>query len=95
VLVLSFCNLQLAKISGLYLKMPGVMPLTTEEIAWMLSRPDDSLVPNIIACGTITLIAATLSIIMRLSSRKLVRRRLDLDASDWLVITAWVRTFKL
>ncbi|KAI1120959.1 hypothetical protein F5Y10DRAFT_282885 [Nemania abortiva] len=70
--------------------MPGATTPTAEQIAWMLSHPDDSLVPNIIACGTIALIFATVSITLRLVSRKIARRGLDLRVSDWFAIAAWV-----
>ncbi|RWA05230.1 hypothetical protein EKO27_g9876 [Xylaria grammica] len=69
--------------------MPGAVTPTPEEIAWMLSRPHDSVVPNIIACGIITFTFSTLFISLRLWSRKIVRGRFALDASDWFAVAAW------
>ncbi|GAW20562.1 hypothetical protein ANO14919_100700 [Xylariales sp. No.14919] len=69
--------------------MPGAVTPTPEEIAWMLSRPHDSVVPNIIACGIITFTFSTLFISLRLWSRKIIRGRFALDASDWFAVAAW------
>ncbi|KAJ8127561.1 hypothetical protein O1611_g6074 [Lasiodiplodia mahajangana] len=73
-----------------HFKMPGATLPTAEQAAWMLSHPEDSLVANLIACGTIALIAATLSITLRLLSRKIARGRLYLDISDWFAVMAWI-----
>ncbi|KAI0379514.1 hypothetical protein F5Y04DRAFT_282935 [Hypomontagnella monticulosa] len=70
--------------------MPGPIIPTPEEIAYMLSRPDDSLVPNIIACCAICMTAATIFIGLRLWSRRIVRGRLQLDVSDWFAVAAWI-----
>ncbi|KAI1826292.1 hypothetical protein F4861DRAFT_497758 [Xylaria intraflava] len=70
--------------------MPGPVAPSPEEVASMLMHPNDSLVPNIIACASISLVASTTFIALRLWSRKIVRGKLRLDASDWLALTAWV-----
>ncbi|KAI0408803.1 hypothetical protein F4802DRAFT_367946 [Xylaria palmicola] len=61
-----------------------------EEIAWMLARPHDSLIPDIIACAAVTLAAATVFVGLRLWSRRIVNGRLHLDVSDWFAVAAWV-----
>ncbi|KAI0449570.1 hypothetical protein F5B21DRAFT_493942 [Xylaria acuta] len=69
--------------------MPGPVVPTPEEVAWMLTRPHDSFIPNIIACATISLTAATIFVGLRLWSRRIVRGKLHLDVSDWFAVVAW------
>ncbi|KAI1435759.1 hypothetical protein GGR50DRAFT_283931 [Xylaria sp. CBS 124048] len=70
--------------------MPGPVLPSPDQIAWMLTRPQDSLVPNIISCAVICLAAATVFIALRLWSRTIVRGKLRLDVSDWLALVAWI-----
>ncbi|KAI0838040.1 hypothetical protein F5Y06DRAFT_304098 [Hypoxylon sp. FL0890] len=70
--------------------MPGSESPSPEEIAQMLSHPNDNMAPNVIACCSIALGIATTSIGLRLWSRRILKGRLYLDLSDWLAITAWV-----
>ncbi|KAI0413545.1 hypothetical protein F5X98DRAFT_351794 [Xylaria grammica] len=84
----SFCVI-FASVETSIPNMPGAVTPTPEEIAWMLSRPHDSVVPNIIACGIITFTFSTLFISLRLWSRRIVRGRFALDASDWFAVAAW------
>ncbi|KAI1737053.1 hypothetical protein F4680DRAFT_430131 [Xylaria scruposa] len=69
--------------------MPGPVVPSPEEVAWMLTRPNDSFIPNIIACATISLTAATVFIGLRLWSRRIVKGKLHLDISDWFAVAAW------
>lgn len=70
--------------------MPGAVIPTEEEIAWMLSRPQDNRVVNLLAAGLITFTFSTAFVVLRLWSRRVVRGRLNLDVSDWFAIAAWV-----
>ncbi|KAI1417204.1 hypothetical protein F5Y13DRAFT_185275 [Hypoxylon sp. FL1857] len=65
-------------------------PPTPEDVAHMLSRPNDNMAPNVIVCCSIALVIATISIGLRLWSRKVLNGKLHLDLSDWLAILAWV-----
>ncbi|KAI1419333.1 hypothetical protein F5Y12DRAFT_794065 [Xylaria sp. FL1777] len=69
--------------------MPGATLPTPDEIAWMLSRPNDSRIPDVFASGLITFTAATIFIGLRLWSRQIARGRLALDVSDWFAVAAW------
>ncbi|KAI1647919.1 uncharacterized protein F4817DRAFT_365102, partial [Daldinia loculata] len=68
--------------------MPGPMSLTAEEVAQMLSRSNDNMAPNIIACCSISLSVAIVSVGLRLWSRRVLNGRFHLDVSDWLAMTA-------
>lgn len=70
--------------------MPGPTIPTSEEVAYMLAHADDSLVADLIACTTVCATAATVFVGLRLWSRRVLRGRLTLDASDWLIVAAWV-----
>ncbi|KAI1141050.1 hypothetical protein F5Y05DRAFT_423886 [Hypoxylon sp. FL0543] len=70
--------------------MPGPTSPNPEEVAQMLSRPNDNMAPNVIACCSIALAIATTSIGLRLWSRRILNGRLCLDLSDWLAVMAWV-----
>lgn len=59
-------------------------------MANMQAHPDDSLVPDIIACCLICGIASIIFILLRFWSRKLVHGRIKLQLSDWLLLIALV-----
>ncbi|KAI2468305.1 hypothetical protein F4781DRAFT_399075 [Annulohypoxylon bovei var. microspora] len=69
--------------------MPGPQLPSPEEVSWMLERPEDNLVPNIIACNTVAAFTATVFIILRLWSRHIQHGRIQLAASDWFAVGAW------
>jgi hypothetical protein len=66
------------------------MPMPTpEELEWMEAHIDDSLVPDIIACCTISSVFATLAVALRMWSR--FQNSPKPVVSDWLTIVGLVR----
>lgn len=62
---------------------------TEEEVAYMAARPNDNLIPNIIACTTACGISSILILVLRFFSQRLVSRA-GMTMSDWLLIIGWV-----
>jgi len=63
---------------------------TPEQLQYYVDHKNDSRVPNIIACASITSFLSTLFLILRLFGRWKVNGTLRLHLSDWLITVAWV-----
>ncbi|KAI0533693.1 hypothetical protein GGR58DRAFT_98347 [Xylaria digitata] len=59
-------------------------------LEWQYEHRDETRVPGLIAACATTAAASIVIIAMRFLSRRLLRDRLLLEASDWLVLAAWV-----
>ncbi|KAF4630097.1 hypothetical protein G7Y89_g8043 [Cudoniella acicularis] len=68
--------------------MPNIP--TASELAYYEAHPNDNLVPDILACCSICSVASAIFILFRLWARRLVYGRLHVNATDWLLIIAWV-----
>ncbi|KUI71853.1 hypothetical protein VM1G_07488 [Cytospora mali] len=64
---------------------------TPEEIQYWMAHKNDTLVPNIIACASITGFFSTLFVFLRFVGRRLQSgTAAHFHLSDWLVLAAWV-----
>lgn len=63
---------------------------TKAEVAYMMAHPNDTKVPNLIACGAITLGLAYLAVVLRIVARTKTAFRMGAD--DYLIILSLVRS---
>lgn len=63
---------------------------TAQQLAYMATHHDDTLVAGIIACCSVCGIVSIIVIMLRFWSRKIVHGRVKAHASDWLLLIAWV-----
>ncbi|RWA13920.1 hypothetical protein EKO27_g1195 [Xylaria grammica] len=61
-----------------------------DELEWQHEHHDETRVPGIIAACVATGIASVIIMALRFLSRRLLRDRLCLEASDWFILVAWV-----
>lgn len=61
-----------------------------QELEWQYDHRDETRVSGLIAACISTAVASAVVIALRLVSRRLLHGRLHLDASDWLLLIAWV-----
>ncbi|GAW11604.1 hypothetical protein ANO14919_009510 [Xylariales sp. No.14919] len=61
-----------------------------DELEWQYEHRNETRVPGIIAACVITGIASVIIMVLRLLSRRLLRDRLCLEASDWFTLVAWL-----
>ncbi|KAF2970003.1 hypothetical protein GQX73_g3575 [Xylaria multiplex] len=59
-------------------------------LEWQYEHRDETQVPGLIAACATTAAASIIIIALRFLSRRLLRDRLRLEASDWLILAAWV-----
>ncbi|KAI1433477.1 hypothetical protein GGR50DRAFT_705391 [Xylaria sp. CBS 124048] len=64
--------------------------LTPGDIAWMTAHKNDTLVPNIYACSAAGASISVVILILRVWSRRLARKRIIIDISDWFILLACV-----
>ncbi|KAI0020249.1 hypothetical protein F4780DRAFT_374572 [Xylariomycetidae sp. FL0641] len=69
--------------------MGGPKVPTEEQVIWMQEHSSDTRVPDIIAACSILPVAASIFVVLRLISRRLLRGSMRLYANDWLVLVAW------
>ncbi|KAI1424480.1 hypothetical protein F5Y12DRAFT_797059 [Xylaria sp. FL1777] len=64
--------------------------LPQQELEWQYEHSDETRVPGLIMACVMTSMASVVIIALRLLSRRLLHGRLHLEASDWLILIAWV-----
>ncbi|KAI8628967.1 hypothetical protein F5Y19DRAFT_464918 [Xylariaceae sp. FL1651] len=61
-----------------------------QELEWQYEHRQETRAPGVIAACAATGVASIFIIVLRFVSRRLMHGRLQLEASDWLVLVAWV-----
>ncbi|KAI1350752.1 hypothetical protein F5Y01DRAFT_325818 [Xylaria sp. FL0043] len=64
--------------------------LSPDEIGWQYEHREETRVPGLIMACVMTAVASFIVVALRLLSRRILYDRLTLEASDWLLLVAWV-----
>ncbi|KAI0433899.1 hypothetical protein F5Y09DRAFT_350484 [Xylaria sp. FL1042] len=64
--------------------------LSPEEIEWQYEHRDETRVPGLVMACVITAVISLVIVVLRLLSQRILHGRLILEASDWLMLVAWV-----
>ncbi|KAI8622891.1 hypothetical protein F5Y19DRAFT_460659 [Xylariaceae sp. FL1651] len=69
--------------------MRGLNLPSSEQVAWQLAHPEDNLSNSTVTACAVSSALATVFLILRAWSKRLLYGRLRLEVNDWLCFTAW------